>query len=659
MQRVTRLVRGFVRLKSSFFLVILLIQVLLIVMSFLFARLAVAQLRQHEEDQARDVARFVSTATDQETDRALIATLGLTRNPAVVAAFAARDRPKLKALCDPIWADLQPLGVRQFNFHLPPGPAGEPVSMFLRLQNPEKFGDDVSNRPTVVRCNLQKELVKGLEQGRAGYGFRAVAPLAADGRHVGSVEFGSDFGEGFLNRLNANYAGNWGIYNLARGVSDLNDQALLVAIGSGKAEHFKPILPPEDVLQRAKAGETYFELRSATETGELYIPVRNFQNDIVLVVKHVYPTPYFRELRAVLTTAGAICLVGLLLSSFIIVLLYRQITIPIRKLVVEAENIRQFQLDGPVNIDAGLSELRELVDATRSMKIGLQSFQKYVPDQLVRQLIQTNQEARVSGVRQNLTVFFSDVADFTSISERLTPKELAGQLSEYLNELTEVVHARRGTVDKYIGDAIMAFWNAPLSVPDHPREACAAALECQRRCDALAARFEAAGRPPFVTRIGLHTGDIIVGNMGSAQRLNYTVIGDAVNLASRLEGLNKVYGTRVIISDDTYRRVADDFEVRLLDFVVVKGRTEAVTIYELVAERGEVTAGDLEFLRYFNEGVMAYKNRQWDKALRIFGRSLERRPDDKAGRIFGDRCRQFQVSPPPEDWTGEHAFDSK
>jgi len=400
-------------------------------------------------------------------------------------------------------------------------------------------------------------------------------------------------------------------------------------------------------------------MQSAAETGELYLPVRNFQNDIVLIVKYVYPTGYYRDLRAVLTTAGAICLAGLLLSGLIIVLLYRQITIPIRKLVAESENIRQFRLEDPVNIEAGLSELRELVEATRSMKIGLQSFQKYVPDQLVRQLIQTSQEARISGVRQNLTVFFSDIADFTTISQKLTPRELAGQLSEYLNELTDVIHDRRGTVDKYIGDAIMAFWNAPLSVPDHPREACAAALECRRKSDELARRFATAGRPPFVTRIGLHTGDIIVGNMGSAQRLNYTVIGDAVNLASRLEGLNKVYGTQVIISEDTYRRAAEGFEVRLLDFVIVKGRTEAVTIYELVAEKGEVTAGDLEFLRYFNEGVMAYKRRDWDKALRIFGRSLERRPQDQAGKIFIERCRAFQVNPPPEDWTGEHVFHSK
>ena len=194
MQALKRLVRGFARLKSSFFLVIVLIQVLLVLMSVLFARLAVAQLEQRERDKARDVSRFVSAAIDQETDRALIATLQLTHNPQVVAAFAERDRAKLKGLCDPIWADLQPLGFRQFNFHLPPAPDGRPVSMFLRMQGPERFGDDLSNRPTVVRCNLRRELVKGLEQGRAGYGFRACAPLQAAGTHLGSVEFGSDFG---------------------------------------------------------------------------------------------------------------------------------------------------------------------------------------------------------------------------------------------------------------------------------------------------------------------------------------------------------------------------------------------------------------------------------------------------------------------------------
>lgn len=655
MQSLKTIIRNFARLKNSFYLVILLIQVLLILMSVLFTKLAINLLNDQEHAKASAVSRFIETSIAQETDRAKIATLGLSHNKPLIEVFASRDREKLRKEAEPLWNDLSKMGFKQFNFHLP---ETVPI-MFLRLQTPEKFGDELSIRPTVVRANLKKELVVGLEQGKAGYGFRAVAPVSFDGKHVGSVEFGSDFGEVFLNRLNATYSGNWGIYNMARGVSDLNDQALLVATGDRHAEFFKPILPHERILAKIKEGESVFEMRYETETGELYVPVRNFLQDIVLVIKHVYPTGYYSRLRTIAIVSASICLVGLVLSGLIITLLYRQITFPIRKLMVENDKIKNFQLDEPVVIDADLTELKDLVETTRSMKIGLQSFQKYVPAQLVRQLIQTNQEAVISGQRRNLTVFFSDVADFTTISEKLTPKELTSQLSDYLNELTDIIIAQQGTVDKYIGDAIMAFWNAPLDIANHPGKACTAALACQRRGAELASDWKRAGKAPFVTRIGLHTGDIIVGNMGSNQRLNYTIIGDAVNLASRLEGLNKIYGTEIIISQQVYEHVADEFEVRLLDFVVVKGRTEPVTIYELVSEKGEVTANDLEFLRYFNEGVMAYKQRQWDRALRIFGRSLERRPDDPAGKIFSERCNQFKVSPPDEDWAGEYVFTHK
>src|SRR5262249_23515961 len=157
----------------------------------------------------------------------------------------------------------------------------------------------------------------------------------------------------------------------------------------------------------------------------------------------------------------------------------------------------------------------------------------------------TNQEARISGQRRELTILFSDIKDFTSISEALRPAEIAAQLSEYLNSVTEAIVEESGTVDKYIGDAVMAFWGAPLELKNHAAAACRAALRAQKRIKELNASWAAEGRPAFCTRIGINTGEVIVGNMGSEQRLNYTVIGDPVNLASRLEGINKNYGTRI------------------------------------------------------------------------------------------------------------------
>jgi adenylate cyclase len=276
-----------------------------------------------------------------------------------------------------------------------------------------------------------------------------------------------------------------------------------------------------------------------------------------------------------------------------------------------------------------------------------------VPAQLVRQLIETKQEATISGQRRNLSVFFSDIQDFTGISESLTPNELASQLSEYFTVMTDVIIKHSGTVDKFIGDAVMAFWGAPVEMKSHASEACHAALECQKKIKELNQKWSNEGKKPFHTRIGIGTGEIIVGNMGSDQRLNYTVIGDTVNLASRLEGLNKDYGTKIIVSQSTVEHLSDDFALRLLDFVHAKGKLEPATIYELVAEKGDISTLDLECVKSFNEAMTLYKEREWDKAMKIFKRFCDKKPHDRACLILMERCAAYKIIPPHEDWCGE------
>jgi adenylate cyclase len=336
---------------------------------------------------------------------------------------------------------------------------------------------------------------------------------------------------------------------------------------------------------------------------------------------------------------------GLALSMLVIYILYRQITVPLKKLALETEKIRHFHLEDPINIDAHLYEIRRLIGATRRMKIGLQSFRKFVPAELVRQLIQTHQEAKIHGERREIAIMFTDVADFSTISQNCSPRQLAAQLSHYLNELTRIIMGHQGTVDKYIGDAIMAFWGAPTEITDHVLKSCVAAVECRKKSHDLNRQWSEDGRYEFKTRFGIHAGDAIVGNVGSEQRLSYTVIGDTVNIASRLERLNKIYGTEILISEPVFESVAQTMIARRLEPVLVKGRSEPLNIFELIGEKDDVSASDIAFYRDFDKAVEAYQEMKWEIAAAQFESLLKRKPGERPCEFFLDRCRDHKDSP--------------
>ena len=520
----------------------------------------------------------------------------------------------------------------------------------------EKFNDSAENRPNVNKANSTKSIVSGLSQGTTGYGFRSVIPLFLDSKQIGFLETGYELGDNLLNRFLKTHQGNWAIYNLARGSGSVDDRALIQSVGDSKEKFFKNLMPEEYVIKSAKAGVPLTELDKSLNAKIIYIPVKNFQGDYTILLKFVGKTEYFNAVSEIKNNAILICLLGFLLSSGIIILLYRMITLPIKGLVIETERIKNFELDGTIKIPAKLEELKGLVEAMNSMKIGLRSFRKYIPAELVQQLIRKGEEIGASGERQRLTIFFSDIEDFSTISEKLTPNELSSQISEYLTEMTTIILKHGGTVDKYIGDSIMAFWGAPNKTLDHATQACLAAIECNTRLKILAKEWTSQGRPAFKARIGLNTGDVVVGNIGSDQRLSYTAMGDPVNLASRLEGLNKEYSTSIIISQTVLNELPDEFTYRLLDIVVVKGKTEPVPIYELVSRKGDVTGSDSEFLEMFGKAVNSYLEKDWEKALFRFEKLLGLRPDDQACKIFIERCREYRDNPPGHDWAGEYVF---
>jgi adenylate cyclase len=288
-----------------------------------------------------------------------------------------------------------------------------------------------------------------------------------------------------------------------------------------------------------------------------------------------------------------------------------------------------------------------------------QAFSHYMSDLLIQDLLKHPEKLRLGGEKRVLTVFFSDLAGFTSLSEKLTPEEVVTLLNRYLTAMTDIILASGGLIDKYEGDAIMAFWGAPLPQEDHAARACLAALDNQSRLVDLREEFARMGLPPVSARIGINTGEMIIGNMGSSQRFDFTVIGDSVNLASRLEGAGKEYGVSIIISEETYLQARQEVEVRELDLLQVKGKELPVRIYELLAGRGKLDQKREEWRQIFAQGLTLYRGGQWAEAIAFFQKALRLVPEDEPARIFARRCQNFQANPPPAGWDGVYRLTSK
>lgn len=318
----------------------------------------------------------------------------------------------------------------------------------------------------------------------------------------------------------------------------------------------------------------------------------------------------------------------------------------------ETRKIGQFRLDPKPPLQSRIREISTLATAVEEMKTSLRSFQKYVPADIVRMLLESGEEAKLGGARTEITVYFSDIVGFTSISETLTPETLVDMLARYLDEMTGEILRYGGTVDKFVGDAIMAFWGAPQPFEHDALAACRAALANRARLEALREVWAKADLPTLDTRTGIHTGTATVGNFGSPSRLDYTAIGDAVNVASRLENLNRIYGTDILISDVTQRDVAGVILTRPIDKVAVKGRQEGLVIYALIGERERCSDEELALAQFSEDAMALYFDRKWDAAEREFSAILERSPADMAALILRDRCRKFRGSPPPPDWDG-------
>ena len=285
------------------------------------------------------------------------------------------------------------------------------------------------------------------------------------------------------------------------------------------------------------------------------------------------------------------------------------------------------------------------------------TFALYLAPAVVDRMVEKNERPALGGETRELTVMFSDVAKFSEISEGLAPSELVTFMNEYLSAMSDIIEIRGGFVDKYIGDAIVAVFGAPHDDPDHATHAVEASLACHERLQSMQASFSLPGNPVVTARIGINTGEMLVGNMGSRRRLNYTVMGDAVNLASRLEGVNKVYGTTILTSAETRSRCQDHLIFRGIDRVRVVGREGGVDIYEPIGTAGEIPNRRMYLITQFSDALTAYRDRQFSTVAEAFEKLAAN--GDNASDVLGKLARQFEKDPPPADWSAINTLDSK
>ncbi len=278
----------------------------------------------------------------------------------------------------------------------------------------------------------------------------------------------------------------------------------------------------------------------------------------------------------------------IIISLFIIfifviisVFISKRLTKPIIQISKDMEELHKLNLDIDIKSDSSIVEIKQAQTSLVSLRSGIRSFTKYMPSDLVRILIKTNQEAKIGGTEKDLAIMFTDIESFTTISEKLSPLELTTQLSKYFDEMSTIIGKSQGTVDKYIGDAIMAFWGAPIDIENSVEKAVATAIEMQEKLSQMNSDWEKEGKAQFKTRIGVHYGKTLVGNIGGDKRMNYTIIGDSVNVAARLEGINKQYSTNIMVSSIVYDLVNDKYDFRYVDDVELKGKTSKTKIYTI------------------------------------------------------------------------------
>jgi adenylate cyclase len=338
-------------------------------------------------------------------------------------------------------------------------------------------------------------------------------------------------------------------------------------------------------------------------------------------------------------------LIAFLVVAFLSFYFSKMISKPLELLAYEIQHLMEFKLEKDISISSKIFEIRLLSQSIARLKNTLSAFTSYVPRDLVNDLLGSGKPIELGGESRYLTIFFSDLKDFSALSEITPSRELLLRVSSYLELFTYAIKEEKGTIDKFIGDSVMAFWGAPLLEQNHAYHACVAAVKSQRRMKLLNDVLLAEEKPPLIARIGIHSDAVLVGNIGSSERLSYTVMGDGVNVASRLEGINKDYGTRICVSHSLFKEAGERLWVRPIDMITVKGRKGEILIYELLGIRD----GDEETQISPREQVLC---KATEKAFHLYGlkdyveaskayEAIAQEFDDNLSRIMMKKCLEI------------------
>jgi adenylate cyclase len=349
--------------------------------------------------------------------------------------------------------------------------------------------------------------------------------------------------------------------------------------------------------------------------------------------------------------------IGAVLAALLSAMLARSvIAAPLTRVVREIRHVEAFALDRVRRHQSRIAEISSLSNAIAEMAAGLSAFRKFIPADLVQLLLRQGVEAKPGGTIQELTVMFVDIAGFTGLSERMGDR-VVPLLSRYLDIASAAIVANGGTIDKFIGDAVMAFWGAPTAQPDHAVHCCRAALSCRKAIE-VADLSDDLGQQLQI-RIGVNSGRMLVGNIGSEFRLNYTVIGDTVNVASRLESANKHYGTQIIVGAETRRLVQDAFVTREIDTIAVYGRSEGLAVHELIGLAEDTCSERPGWIVAYERGLAKYRHREFSGAVLDFEAVLRQRPDDHPASLLLERCKHLEQADADETWQPIATLTSK
>ncbi len=422
----------------------------------------------------------------------------------------------------------------------------------------------------------------------------------------------------------------------ARGVAAAVDRW----IGRGK---------PEQAFRFSDDGDSWWGGFHAYTLGEntfwigVVVPERDFLGEVA-------------RLRHVTLIVSLAALLGALVMAL---LMSRNYGRPLEALADSSRRIRSLDLDAHEPVRSRLAEVSQLAEAQRQMLSALQSFARYVPMEVVRELVRRGEVARIGGSSESLTILFTDIRGFTSIAEEMTPEALTRHMADYFNELLSILQRHGATVDKLVGDAIVAFWGAPRRDPDHAVHAMTAVMACVDRLAECNARWTEAGLPALRTRFGLSTGTVIVGNVGAESRLSYTVLGDTVNLAARLEGRNCAYGTEVLVCAGVRAASEPLYDWRLVDLVAVKGKRRAQHIYEPLGAAGRTDEERLAFARAYEVAWSLYRERRFVDALAVIHDLRRGWPEDPSLSRLRFVCEECARTPPPRGWDGVARMQTK